>query len=132
MKMKAEYVNYMPKELEEGILYISREYSTCAHLCACGCKKKVRTPLGETEWSVDESVEGPSLFPSVGNWQFECRSHYWIRNGKICWAENWSDEKVNTSRSLEEERRIIYFENKYKTNQCWISKLWVKIKSLFT
>lgn len=129
--MKVEYVHYMPKDLEEGILYISREYSTCAHLCACGCQQKVRTPLGETEWCVEESVGGPSLFPSVGNWQFKCRSHYWIRNGQVYWAENWSDERVNASRTLEEERRRIYFENKYKINDNWISKLWMRVKKFF-
>ncbi|WID99529.1 DUF6527 family protein [Bosea vestrisii] len=68
----------MPKQLEPGVLYVSEKYGAVAHLCACGCGAKIRTPLGETEWSLKETASGPSLWPSVGNWQQACKSHYVI------------------------------------------------------
>lgn len=109
MRIDVQFVHYMPKELEAGILYVSLEFKTAAHLCACGCGKKVRTPLMPTEWEFEESNQGPSLYPSIGNWQFECRSHYWIRRGRVIWARQWSEGEIRLGRSEEAARRREYF-----------------------
>ena len=66
----------MPKDLKPGVLYVSEQFGAAAHLCACGCGSKIRTPIGPTEWSVEETDVGPTLHPSVGNWQQACQSHY--------------------------------------------------------
>ncbi len=83
-------VEYMPKQLAPGILYVSEKYETAAHLCACGCGAKIRTSLGPTEWVVRPDTAGPSLWPSVGNWQRPCQSHYIIENGNIIWCGKWT------------------------------------------
>lgn len=98
MSIKVRYVHYMPKELESGVLYVSKEFSTAAHLCPCGCETKVRTPLGENDWKFEENTEGPSLYPSIGNWQQPCQSHYWIEGGAILWAESWTHDEVSILR----------------------------------
>ncbi|WP_405078423.1 DUF6527 family protein [Pectobacterium carotovorum] len=84
--IKLHLVDTMPKDLELGILYYSKKYGTAAHLCACGCGSKIRTPIDKNEWSLTETNQGPTLSPSIGNWQKECRSHYFIRRGKIVWC----------------------------------------------
>lgn len=76
-------VHYVPQVLEPGRLYVSEEFGAVVHLCACGCGAKVSTPLGPAEWSLHETDQGPSLRPSVGNWQHPCQSHYWIDAGRI-------------------------------------------------
>jgi len=81
-----QYVEFMPERLEPGILYVAETYGAAAHLCACGCGAKIRTPLGPTDWTLTEKSGVPSLSPSVGNWQQACQSHYFIRDGKIVWA----------------------------------------------
>jgi hypothetical protein len=53
------------------------------HLCACGCGNKVVTPLDPAEWSFRDRSGLPTLFPSIGNWQLPCRSHYLITDGRI-------------------------------------------------
>ena len=98
-------VRYIPKTPEPGVLYVSEEFGAAVHLCACGCGTKVSTPLGPTEWSVAESASGPSLTPSVGNWQIPCKSHYWIRDGGIVWAGAWCQEQISAGREAEQERR---------------------------
>lgn len=113
----------MPKKLRSGVLYVSVEFSTAAHLCACGCGEKVRTPLGPTEWTFTDSREGPTLHPSIGNWQQPCRSHYWIRKGKIVWAEKWTKEKIKTGRRGEKFRRQAYYEYMYGKNGGFFTKL---------
>lgn len=78
------FIEYIPAELEPGHLYVSMQFETAVHLCACGCRSKVVTPFGLRDWilTFDGTV---SLRPSVGNGQQHCRSHYNIRNNRIDW-----------------------------------------------
>jgi hypothetical protein len=127
MKIKLQHVHYMPKILEPGILYVSEEFGTAAHLCACGCGSKIRTPLRPTEWSLVESEFGPSLSPSIGNWQQECKSHYWIFEGEVRWAEQWSSERIALGRKDEEVRRTCYY-NTHNQKEGFGSRLlrWIR------
>jgi len=131
-KFKLQRVHYMPKDLEPGVLYVSEEFGTAAHLCACGCGSKIRTPLGPTEWSFKETTEGPTLFPSVGNWQQPCRSHYLIRTGQVIWANSWTFEQVKAGRAAEELRRKNYYDNLYSQNNGVFKRVWNWIKGLFS
>ncbi len=110
MKIKLRRVHYMPNELEPDVLYVSEEFGIAAHLCACGCGSKIRTPLGPTDWTLEETESGPTLYPSVGNWQQACQSHYWIYRGEIRWAEKWTSEQIASGRREEEERRRTYYD----------------------
>jgi len=75
----------MPENFEPGILYFSEIYSVAVHLCACGCGNQVVTPTaGPNAWKFDP--EWVTLLPSIGNFQLPCKSHYFIRRGKIVWA----------------------------------------------
>lgn len=58
------------------------------YLCACGCGKKVVLPIAPDFWSVKYNGEAVSLFPSIGNFQFPCKSHYWIRENVVVWADD--------------------------------------------
>lgn len=109
-KIELQRVHYMPKELKPGILYVSEEFGAAAHLCACGCGSKIRTPLGPTEWTLEETSRGPTLHPSVGNWQKTCQSHYVIHQGEIIWAGKWTKAQIAAGRRNEEERRKKYYD----------------------
>lgn len=99
--MKATVLNTVftksvPVTPEAETLYVSMEYQTAVHLCACGCGTKVVTPLGPNDWvlTFDGTV---SLRPSVGNGQQVCRSHYYIRNDKIDWLPRISAATTNAA-----------------------------------
>jgi len=79
------------------VLYVSLSYGTVSHRCACGCGREVVTPLTPTDWKLIFDGETISLYPSIGNWNFPCRSHYWIRNNRVEWAEDWSEDKINNA-----------------------------------
>jgi len=113
-RIKLVKTKFIPKDLEQGILYVSLEYGTACHLCPCGCGNKVVTPIGPTDWSFKEKKGEPSLYPSIGNWQFPCRSHYWIEGGHIIWSYQWTEEQILTGRQIEEKQRVEYYE---KINQ---------------
>jgi hypothetical protein len=108
-----ERVQYMPKQLQPGILYVSDEFETAAHLCACGCGVKVVTPLGPTDWAYRESLNGVSLWPSVGNWQQPCESHYIIDDGEIIWCGKWTLEQIMAGRKREQQRSRAYYRDMY-------------------
>lgn len=116
-------VETMPKQLLPGMLYVSPKFSTAAHLCACGCGEKVRTPLGPSEWSVERTPEGPSLRPSVGNWQKPCKSHYWILRGEVHWSGAWSEEQIIAGRAKEEHRRQEHFATQAQDRKWYIRLL---------
>ena len=124
-------VRYMPAELEPGILYVAAEFGAAAHLCACGCGAVVRTPLDPTEWSLEEAEQGPSLEPSIGNWQERCQSHYWIRSGAVIWAPKWSVAQIEAGRLVEQERRAAYYDALYSRKSTRARRLWNRVKSLF-
>jgi hypothetical protein len=110
LRIELQPVYYIPKELKPGVLYVSEEFGAVAHLCPCGCGSKIRTPLGPTEWALEETETGPTLIPSIGNWQQECRSHYWIYRGEILWASEWTPEQVDAGYQREKDRRRVYYE----------------------
>jgi len=91
-------VETIPRGIEDGVLYVSREYGTAVHNCACGCGNEIVTPLGPTDWKVEIEGGAVSVYPSIGNWSLPCRSHYWIRRGHIQWAEQWSEAQIRSGR----------------------------------
>ena len=93
-----EFVESIPCELESGVLYISIDFRTTMHLCACGCGNEVVLPLRPAAWSLTYDGVDVSMSPSVGNWSFECLSHYWIRRSQVEWASDWSDQQIASGR----------------------------------
>ena len=96
--LEYEFVSAIPEKLEERTLYVSMNYATVAHKCCCGCGREVATPLSPTDWKLIFDGISISLSPSIGNWSFECKSHYWIKNSTIRWAEQWSKERIAAGR----------------------------------
>ena len=121
----------MPKDLKPGVLYVSEQFGAAAHLCACRCGSKIRTPLGPTEWSVEETDGGPTLRPSVGNWQRACQSHYWITCGEVIWAAQWTAKQITDGRHREEECRREYYDALDRKRGGVVRKLWRWMKSIF-
>lgn len=93
-KIRPKYVEFIPERLEEGVLYISERYRTAVHKCCCGCGQEVVTPLSPAEWSVKRNGERVSLWPSIGNWSYPCRSHYVIRNNCVLKAKAMTERQI--------------------------------------
>jgi hypothetical protein len=110
--LKHEFVEYIPATLEEGTLYVSVAFGTAAHLCCCGCGHEVVTPLTPTDWELTFNGESVSLKPSIGNWSFKCRSHYWIRRDRVQWAPTWTDAEIARVRTLDAGRKKDHYQQK--------------------
>jgi hypothetical protein len=105
-----EFVEYIPDKLNDGTLYVSMPFATVAHKCCCGCGKEVVTPLSPTDWKLIFDGKSISLDPSIGNWSFDCKSHYWIRGGKVRWAGMWSQEEIDAGRAGDQLAKRRYFK----------------------
>lgn len=100
-----EFVTHVPEALEDGRLYVSMPYATAIHLCACGCRSEVVTPLRPGKWRLifDGTV---TLRPSIGNWSYGCQSHYYIDRDQVVWARTWSEAEVLARRGGRTERSL--------------------------
>jgi hypothetical protein len=107
--LKYKFVEFIPAELEEDIIYVSMRFGTASHLCACGCGNKVVTPIQPTDWILIFDGKTVSFHPSIGNWSFPCRSHYWIRNNRVQWAGKLSQKEINLGRDYDRRSKEQYF-----------------------
>jgi hypothetical protein len=142
--LKHEFVEYIPEDLAEGTIYISIPFATAAHKCSCGCGREVITPLSPTDWKLIFDGETVSLDPSIGNWNYPCESHYWIRHNKVVWAQRWSRKEIERGRAqdrLAKEHYFRYGETGYvdegsehineREQAGPQSSLWAKLKKLW-
>lgn len=104
-----EFVELIPDNVEEGLLYISISFGTSTHKCACGCGEIVVTPIKPTDWNLTWNGETISINPSIGNWSLPCQSHYWIEENKIIWSWKWSDLEIKEGREKDRKAKTRYY-----------------------
>ncbi len=112
-----EFVQAVPDKLQEGVLYVSMEYATVVHKCLCGCGKEVATPLSPTDWCLTFDGDSVSLDPSVGNWSFPCRSHYWIRNNQVLWCGDMPQSLIDAGRERDRREKAVYYSDRAAPSQ---------------
>lgn len=119
MHLSPEFVEFIPGRLEPGVLYVSRRYATASHLCCCGCEREVVTPLNPAKWRIAERGGKVSLAPSVGNWSFPCRSHYWINANRVQWATALAPEVIQAVQARDRFDADLYVPKP----RSWLRKL---------
>ena len=87
----------IPDDAAPGTIYLLGEGAYlwfAAFLCPCGCKELVQLSLLEDSrprWRIEEHADGTaSLHPSIWR-QRGCRSHFFLKQGRIVWASEWED-----------------------------------------
>lgn len=110
-----EVVQRVPEEIESEKLYVCFDCNVVVHLCACGCGERVVLPIDPQFWSITYNGEAVSLYPSIGNFQFQCKSHYWIKNNRVIWVPE-EHEKVCAPHNKKGKR-------KKKTIIDWVKSL---------
>ena len=121
--LRPEYADFIPRELREGVFYISKKYGTASHLCCCGCGTKIVTPLRPTEYTLTEAPGGVSLWPSIGNWDYPCQSHYIIENNLVRPAPQMSRAAIQRGRDYDDGLKTAYFAAKPQGQSWWTAAL---------
>lgn len=95
---KIEFVDNIPKNLKDGVLYVCIECKVIVHKCACGCGEKTVTPIDRKHgWIMQYDGQTISLRPSIGNFSMPCKSHYYITENKVQWLENCQTGKTKNN-----------------------------------
>ncbi|MBW1783205.1 MAG: hypothetical protein JRL30_20990 [Deltaproteobacteria bacterium] len=135
--LKHEFVDHIPNELNAGTIYVSITFATVVHKCCCGCGNEVVTPLSPTDWKLIYDGQSITLNPSIGNWNFDCKSHYWIKRNRVIWAPQWSQEEIDAGRAYDTIAKDTYFSGfKPQSTQAILAKekskenFWRKLKRL--
>lgn len=97
--LRHEFVEFIPTEVRNETLYVSFVHAVTVHKCCCGCGNEVIAPLSPTDWELTFDGDTVSLFPSIGNWEFRCQSHYWIRKSAVYWDRSWSSKEIAAGRA---------------------------------
>jgi hypothetical protein len=120
------FIESIPASIEPGHIYISMQYETAVHLCACGCDIKVVTPLDPHDWAMtfDGTV---SLRPSVGNGQQECRSHYYVRRDRVEWLPPISKQATLSASARDRAAHTRRPDPMLVREPCW-HRAWVCIR----
>jgi hypothetical protein len=119
-----KFVEFIPDILEDGIIYISIEYCTAVHKCICGCGNEVVTPISPTDWKLIFDGKSISLNPSIGNWNFDCKSHYWIINNKIRIASSWDHREIESGREKDIAKKTNFFKKRKSKWASFFSLKW--------
>jgi uncharacterized protein DUF6527 len=128
-RIRLERVELLPCEIREGVLYVSDKYRTAVHLCCCGCGAKVVTPLKPYAWTLTARGNAASLHPSIGSWSLPCKSHYWIRGGRVEWAGAMTDDEIRRVQALDQRAQEAHFRPAPSPSlwACfirWLKSLW--------
>ena len=86
-ELKPIFVNSLPadKDMVDGEHYIAMQYRLSSHRCCCGCGEKVILIFSKDNWNLTYNSK-VSITPSVGNYSFPCKSHYFITDNKVVWC----------------------------------------------
>lgn len=107
-QVRPEFIELVPPVLEDGVLYISQKYKTSLHKCCCGCGETVVLQLTPAHWQVSMQSGRVSVDPSVGNWGMRCKSHYWIQNNQVVWANSISTKQIAAVRAKDQHDQAAY------------------------
>lgn len=108
-QLEPRFVKGIPRDLEPGLLYVSMEYGTVVHSCCCGCGHEVVTPLTPTDWRITFDGETISLWPSVGNWNLPCRSHYVIKANRVIEAMPWDKSMIEAEQKRDKAIKARFY-----------------------
>jgi hypothetical protein len=114
MILKFKFVDNIPEKLDNETIYISIKYRTVVHKCICGCGNEVVTPLSPTDWKLTFNGNSVSLYPSIGNWSFDCKSHYWIIENEVRLADIWNDKEIELGRKFYKSIKMKYYKSRKK------------------
>ena len=96
-----KFVKSVPEVIVDGVIYVSVDYATAIHKCCCGCGNEVVTPLSPDDWELTFDGRTISLYPSIGNWNFKCQSHYWITKNTVEWCPKWGGKQKKRKKGRE-------------------------------
>ncbi len=131
--IRPQYVEQLPDQMEEGVLYICEEFDLTAHKCCCGCGEDVYNKINPAKWRLTKMRNGSvSLYPSVGNWKYACKAHYWIHKNRVIDAGPMGARTIEAIRERDRLDRDRYIArlNAQQDRECSMN-FWGRTHTIF-
>lgn len=95
----------LPPQVGSFEFHYSRRFEMAALSCACGCGHRVMLNLLDQHHLL---IEGglPTITPSILVSDAPCLSHFFIRRGRVVWAQQWSQKTVDKVMKSQVRRHV--------------------------
>jgi hypothetical protein len=95
----------LPPHVGPFEFHYSSRFEMAALACACGCGHRVMLNLLDQHQLVIEHGL-PSVTPSILVSDAPCLSHFYIRNGEVEWAQQWTKSTVDMVMQSQVRRHV--------------------------
>lgn len=119
----------LPSQVGTFEFHYSRRFEMAALSCGCGCGHRVMLNLLDQHHLL---IEGglPTVTPSILVSDAPCLSHFFIRKGRVVWAQKWSPKMVD--RVMQSQvRRHVEQDKKRKSKPSFITRCLDRFSSWF-
>lgn len=132
MKYTYEAVEWIPRQLRDGVVYHNHDFELAELLCACGCGHRITllVPDGH-QISSEDSI--PTIRPSILVADAPCRSHYFITNGDVEWLPAFSPSQAESVMRLQIARHVVadrVSRSRWERFRRTVLKTWGRIRAL--
>jgi hypothetical protein len=95
----------LPSQVGPFEFHYSRRFEMAALACACGCGHRVMLNLlDQHQLTITEGV--PTVSPSILVSDAPCLSHFFVREGQVEWAQQWSKKTVDKVMQAQLRRHV--------------------------
>ena len=120
----------LPPHVGPFEFHYSRRFEMAALSCACGCGHRVMLNLLDQHHLVIEGEGLPTVTPSILVSDAPCLSHFFIRRGRVEWAQQWSQQTVARVMQFQ-VRRHVEQDKKRKAKPSFVRRCVVWFTSWF-
>jgi hypothetical protein len=107
MKFRYQLVNRIPTQIEDGVVYHTKEFELAGLLCACGCGHRVTLLVPDSHQVWDEDGYA-TVRPSIGVFDAACKSHYIITAGAVQWLPAFTGAQASTIMQRQIARHVLH------------------------
>jgi hypothetical protein len=126
MRFTYRAVERLPKQIDQGVLYHSKEFEVAAVSCACGCGHRVMLLVPDSH-QVSELAGLATVRPSISVCDAPCKSHYVISRGEVEWLPAFSAAQASSVMRNQIARHVVHDERQ----RPWIRRAWIAIARSF-
>ena len=120
----------LPTEVGPFEFHYSRRFEMAALACACGCGHRVMLNLlDQHQLFIKDGF--PTVTPSILVSDAPCLSHFFIRNGEVQWAQQWSKKTVDKVMQSQVRRHVEQDKEKRKSKPSILRRCANWLSSLF-
>ena len=95
----------LPQTVGPGEFHYSRRFEMGALACACGCGHRIMLNLlDQHSLKIEDGL--PTVSPSILAADSPCLSHFWLKRGRVVFAEKWSQVQVEKVMSAQLSRHL--------------------------